>query len=129
MEGQDKQQQSPGGNVGGGGYEAAAPMDTRPSDVEVFLDMLPTLVGSYAAHNNDPKTVSDLAINLARQTTGGLVQLGVCRATAWCTDNRPLALGLPQATERAMPPVNGGNRLSGLAAHYPTTQTQNVRGL
>ena len=130
MEGQEKQ----AAQVGGGG-EMSAPVDTRPTDVEVFLGLLPTIVGSYAVKNDSPKTTSDLAIHLARQTLGGLVQLGICRATTWCSDNQPLALGLPGVAAGSQPAAGpaqigqGGNRLSGVAAHYPNSQIQRIQGL
>lgn len=110
-------------------------VDNRPSDVDVFLGLLPTLVGSFAGKNSDPKSCCDLAINLARQTLGGLCQLGICRAQAWCTDGQPLALGLPpvqqqQMTAQYAAAAQGlGNGFNKPVVQFPSQQTQRVQGL
>jgi hypothetical protein len=65
--------------------------DFRPSDVEVFLGMLPAIAGSLATKHTDARTVRDLAIGLAREVTGQLVSLGICARTTTCLDGQYLA--------------------------------------
>jgi hypothetical protein len=112
----------------------------KPSDVEVFLGVLPNLVGSFAAKHNDARSATDLAIDLARQTTGQLVLLGVCDQSTMCRDNRPLALvpGQPVADPSNIPsniptnPVglgNGHSRQGAMVAQFRNENVTKIQGL
>lgn len=102
----------------------------KPTDVDAFLNLLPNLVGSFAAKNNDAKTVSDLAINLAREETAHMVAIGQCTPTMVCRDGRPLAL-YPGTTSSQSPfgLGSGQNRQGALVAQFPNTDIQKIQGL
>jgi hypothetical protein len=115
---------------------------SRPSDVEVFLQYLPNLVGSFAAKYNDARSASDLAIGVTRETVGSLAQIGFCEMTLRCRDGRPLAL-LPEGpaqpvavpTFGAMPTMgshnlgNGTNRQGAMVAQWSNQDVQKVTSL
>jgi hypothetical protein len=109
----------------------------KPSDVEIFLNVLPNLVGSFAAKHNDARTATDLAINLARETTGQLAALGVCDPTSMCLDGLPLAIiggrptvnpsGIPQNLGQGL--GNGRSRQGAMVAQFENQNVQKVHGL
>ncbi len=104
---------------------------SMPSDVAVFLHLLPNIVGSIATKYSDAKTIRDLSINLARETTGQLVALGVCQRTTLCLDNYPLAAGgpIPQAQPATGPQLgnnNGHGTQGAMVAHYPSQETRKI---
>jgi hypothetical protein len=121
------------------------------SDKDVFFRLLPGLCGSFATQYNDPKTVMALGIELAREETGRMADLGVCERTIMCRDGRPLALQVylapPQyrstvqqpapapnqhpQQEGALPLANtNGRGLQGqMVAHFETNSIQKIQGL
>ena len=107
---------------------------SKPTDVDTFLNMLPLLVGSFAAKHGDAKTASDLAINLAREETAHMVAIGQCTPTLMCRDNRPLALFPGQMGDQPSPfgigsVVTGGNKQGQMVAHFETHSVQKIQGL
>jgi hypothetical protein len=105
----------------------------RPSDVEVFLQLLPNIVGSFATKHQDARTVRDLAIGLARETTLALVALGVCDRTTMLNDGQPLATATPGVVGAPRDPMLGNNNGHGtqgaMVAHWPNTGVQKIQGL
>lgn len=125
----------------------------RPRDVDVFFRLLPKLCESFATRYNDPKTVMALSVELAREETGRMADIGVCQRTVMCYDGRPLALQVyftPQTGEQrsvaqqpapapnqhpqqegALPLANtNGRGLQGqMVAHFQTNSVQKVHGL
>jgi|SRR5271163_207249 len=105
-----------------------------PSDVDVFLHLLPNIVGSIATKYSDAKTIRDLSIGLARETTGQLVALGICQRTTMCLDNNPLATGGPIVQQASQPAgaqpqlgSNNGHGIQGaMVAHFPSQETRKV---
>jgi len=136
---------------------SAAPAPRVPravSDKDVFFQLLPWLAGSFATKSNDPKTVMALAIELAREETGRLADVGACRRTTLCHDERPLALQVyfqPQEVRTTQQPVapapvpagstfhphealplansNGRGSQGQMVAHWPTASVQKIQGL
>lgn len=110
--------------------QAPAPAKTKPTDVDAFLNLLPNLVGSFASKHNDPKTASDLAINLAREETAHMVAIGQCTPTTVCRDGRPLAL-YPGAQNPQSPfgLGSGQSRQGAMVAQFETTNVQKIQGL
>ncbi len=129
---------------------AAAPR-RAPSDKDVFFHLLPKLCESFATRFTDPKTVMALSVELAREETGRLADLGVCQRAVMCYDGRPLALQVyftppeqrsvvqqpapapnqhPQE-ENALPLANtNGRGLQGqMVSHFPTHSVQKIHGL
>ena len=102
-----------------------------PSDVETFLSMLPLLVGSFASKHGDPKTASDLAINLAREETAHLVSSGCARPTLICNDGRPLALfpGTAAPGSAQNPIGNQSGKQGQMVAHFDNQNIQRIQGL
>jgi hypothetical protein len=78
----------------------------RPSDVDVFLHLLPNVAGSLATKHENAKTVRDLAIGVCRELTGQLVALGICDRTTVCLDMQYLASPGPEVA-RAQPAAIG----------------------
>jgi hypothetical protein len=101
-----------------------------PSDIETFLSMLPLLVGSFASKHGDPKTASDLAINLAREETAHLVMNGCAIPTLVCNDGRPLAL-FPGAAApgSAQNPIGSQNKQGAMVAQFDNQNIQRIQGL
>lgn len=111
-------------------FQPQHPSPKKPTDVDAFLKLLPHLVESFATKHGDPKTVSDLAIGLAREETAHMVMVGCAVPTLMCRDGRPLAL-LPGS---AMPgtaqnPIGGGNRQGQMVAHFDNQNVQRIQGL
>lgn len=108
-----------------------AQSNSKPTDVDAFLNLLPCLVGAFASKHNDPKTASDLAINLAREETAHMVAIGQCAPTMVCRDGRPLALypGMGPAQQSPFGLGSGQNRQGALVAQFETTNVQRIQGL
>lgn len=101
----------------------------RPSDVDVFMQLLPNLAGSLATKHEGAKTVRDLAIGVAREITGQLVALGVCDRTTMCLDNQPLATPGPNiaSSQPAALGNNNGHGIQGaMVAHFETSETRKI---
>jgi hypothetical protein len=129
-----------------------APAPQRaPSDKDVFFRLLPKLCESFATRFADPKTIMALSVELAREETGRMADLGVCERTIMCYDGRPLALQVyftppeqrsvqqqpapapnqhPQQ-QGALPLANtNGRGLQGqMVAHWETHSVQKIHGL
>lgn len=101
-----------------------------PSDVEVFLHMLPEIAGSLATKHTDPGTVRDLAIGITRELTGQLVALGICERTTTCLDGQYLATPGPVIAASQPAPVLGSNNGHGvqgaMVAHWSTKAEQKI---
>jgi|SRR5208337_4617111 len=95
---------------------------SRPSDVEVFLDMLPAIAGSLATKHTDAGTVRDLAIGIARELTGQLVALGVCERTTTCLDGQYLATPGPAVAASQPASITGSQPASVLGSNGAKTQ-------
>lgn len=114
-----------------------SPQPSRPSDVEVFLGILPQLVGSFAAKHNEAVTVANLAVGLSRETTGMNVSVGVCDQTTICTDGLPLAIvgnvamqspsDIPRNLGQGL--GNGHSKQGALVAQFPHQNIQKIQGL
>lgn len=108
----------------------------QPSDIEVFLLVLPNCVGSFAAKSIDAKSASDSAIILARETVGSLAKLGFCQPTVMCTDGQPLAVGI-MAPAPSAPPIdntgftlgNGHSRQGAMVTQFANAHVQKIQGL
>ena len=126
----------------------------RPvSDIDAFFLLLPSCVGGYISKYSDTKTITDLAIALARETAGRLVTLGVCNRAMMCSDELPLAAmavteaaatalvvtasapalaSAPTLETRSGPTLgdNNGHGVQGACvAHFPSQQVQKIQGL
>lgn len=114
-----------------------SPQPSRPTDVEVFLGILPHLVGSFAAKHNEAVTAANLAVGLARETAGMNVSVGVCDQTMICTDGMPLALignvsvqspsEIPRNLGQGL--GNGHSKQGAMVAQFPHQSIQKIQGL
>lgn len=143
-----------------GSSEAETPIETpvsapaprqAVSDKDVFFRLLPKLCESFATRFADPKTIMALSVELAREETGRMADIGVCERTVMCLDGRPLALQIyftppeqrsvqqqpapapnqhPQQ-QNALPLANtNGRGLQGqMVAHWETHSVQKIHGL
>jgi hypothetical protein len=123
------------------------PVTRRPSDVDVFLHLLPNVAGSLATKHENAKTVRDLAIGVCRELTGQLVALGICDRTTVCLDMQylaspgpevarmqPAAIGItaPGPTGGTTPPgvqfgSNNGHGVQGaMVAHWATEEVRKI---
>jgi hypothetical protein len=109
---------------------SSIPKSARPSDVEVFLGLLPAIAGSLAQKHTDARTVRDLAIGVAREITGQLVSLGVCDRTTVCLDNQYLATPGPVIAASQPAPILGSNNGHGIqgamVAHFETRDERKI---
>ena len=108
------------------------PVPPPLTDVDAFMQLLPTIVGSYALKHDNAQTIRDLAIKLARETALGLVHIGVAIRTTPSLDAQPLAA--PGAVIASPQPAplgnNNGHGLQGaMVAHYQSSEVQKVHGL
>jgi hypothetical protein len=123
----------------------------RLSDKDVFFRLLPGLCGSFATRYTDPKTVMALAVELSREETGRMADIGVCTRTTLCYDQRPLALqtyfqppeqrSIQQQPAPAPTPnlhpheslplanTNGRGLQGQMVAHWETHSVQKIHGL
>jgi hypothetical protein len=110
---------------------------SKPSDVDVFLGLLPAIVGSFAQKHQEAPTAAGLAINLAREATGQLASLGVCDVTTRCRDGFALALigGAPAASPSEIPQNfgqtlgNGQSRMGAMVAQFKSEDVRRIQGL
>jgi hypothetical protein len=116
---------------------------SKPSDVDVFLHLLPNIAGSLATKHEGAKTVRDLAIGVAREITGQLVQLGICDRTTIAFDgqylatpgpavaaSQPAALsGIGNATQSVQSALgnNNGHGIQGaMVAHFHSEEVRKI---
>jgi hypothetical protein len=101
-----------------------------PADIEVFLQVLPGIAGSFATKHSEPRTIRDLSIGLAREITGQLVALGVCQRTTTALDGQYLATSGPVVAASQPAPVLGSNNGHGLqgamVAHWATKEETRI---
>jgi hypothetical protein len=110
---------------------------SKPSDIDVFLDALPLLVGSFAAKHNEAVTAANLAVSLARETTGQFALLGICDQTTLCSDGMPLAIvgNVPTQSQSDIPRNigqglgNGHSKQGAMVAQFGNQQIQKIQGL
>ena len=114
--------------------ETRSEMDARTeaprqkTDLDAFFDILPKFVESFARKHNDPKTASDMAINLAREEAGHLCQIGDAVATTMCRDGRPLAL-LPGMQVQGPITSGLGGKQGAMVAHFESQNITRIQGL
>lgn len=126
--------------------EAQSPIPApprKPSDVDVFLHLLPNIAGSLAQKHEGSKTVRDLAIGVAREITGQLVTLGICERTTTCLDgqylatpgpvvanSQPAAVGVignaTQPVQGALGNNNGHGIQGAMVAHWPSEEIRKI---
>jgi len=99
------------------------------TDVDTFLGLLPNLVGAFASKHNEPKTASDLAIQLAREETAHMVQMGCCEAVTMCRDGRPLALSPNMREESTLALGNGRSKQGAVVAQFENQNITRIQGL
>lgn len=103
--------------------------DPRPSDAEVFLDMVKHMVSAYGQRSTDSRTACAAGIGLARETVGQLVLMGLVRGGTILADNQPLCQtpnnSRPNNVAPALP--NGGTQ-GVMVAQFPKG-SQPTRGL
>lgn len=116
---------------------------SKPSDVDVFLHLLPNIAGSLATKHEGSKTVRDLAIGVAREITGQLVQLGICDRTTIAFDGQYLATPGPaiassqpaaissvgnatQAVQGTLGNNNGHGIQGAMVAHWSTEEVRKI---
>jgi hypothetical protein len=110
---------------------------SKPSDIDVFLDALPIIVGSFADKHNEAITAANLAVGLARETTGQFALLGICDQTTICTDGLPLAIAgnVPAQSQSDIPRNigqglgNGHSKQGAMVASFANQQIQKIQGL
>jgi hypothetical protein len=68
--------------------------DPRPTDLQVFFSLLPTVLGGLASRS-DTRSANPTAFILIRECLGQCAAMGTLRATFVCNDGSTLAL-MPQ---------------------------------
>jgi|SRR5271170_4370665 len=69
--------------------------DPRPTDLQVFFSLLPTVLGGLASRA-DTRSTNPTAFLIIRECLGQCAAMGTLRATFMCNDGTPLAL-MPQS--------------------------------
>lgn len=90
--------------IGGPAGRREMPADPRKTDLEMFYEILPHIVGGYAGKSVDARSANASALIMAREMLGQCALLGVCRLTVQCLDGLPLAL-MPAGQHQANPSV------------------------
>lgn len=65
--------------------------DPRPTDLQVFFSLLPTVLGGLASRQ-DTRSANPTAFIIVRECLGQCAMMGTLRATFVCNDGSPLAL-------------------------------------
>jgi hypothetical protein len=65
--------------------------DPRPTDLQVFFSLLPTVLGGLASRA-DTRSTNPTAFLIIRECLGQCAVMGTLRATFVCNDGTPLAL-------------------------------------
>jgi hypothetical protein len=65
--------------------------DPRPTDLQVFFSLLPTVLGGLASRS-DTRSANPTAFIIIRECLGQCAMMGTLRATFTCNDGTPLAL-------------------------------------
>jgi hypothetical protein len=65
--------------------------DPRPTDLQVFFSLLPTVLGGLASRA-DTRSTNPTAFLIIRECLGQCAMMGTLRATFMCNDGTPLAL-------------------------------------
>jgi hypothetical protein len=68
--------------------------DPRPTDLQVFFTLLPTVLGGLASRS-DTRSANPTAFLIIRECLGQCAAMGTLRSTFVCNDGSPLAL-MPQ---------------------------------
>src|SRR5271166_5872449 len=66
-------------------------VDPRPTDLQVFFSLLPTVLGGLASRA-DTRSTNPTAFLIIRECLGQCAVMGTLRATFVCNDGTPLAL-------------------------------------
>jgi hypothetical protein len=69
-------------------------VDPRPTDLQVFFSLLPTVLGGLAS-KADTRSTNPTAFLIIRECLGQCAAMGTLRPTFMCNDGTPLAL-MPQ---------------------------------
>jgi hypothetical protein len=70
-------------------------VDPRPTDLQVFFQILPHILGGWAAKSPDIRGANSSGFVQAREALGQMAMMGVLRAGFVCNDRSHLAI-LPQ---------------------------------
>lgn len=76
----------------GVGQSRPMPADPRKTDLEMFYELLPAIVGGYAGRTVDARSANASALIMTREMIGQCALLGICRLETQCLDGLPLAL-------------------------------------
>jgi hypothetical protein len=70
---------------------AVRPVDPRPTDLEVFFQLLPSVIGGLASKPGDIRSINPSAFTIVRDALGQCAVMGTLRAGFVCLDNTYLA--------------------------------------
>jgi hypothetical protein len=100
-------------------------IDPRPTDLEIFFQLLPSVIGGLAG-KNDIRSTNSTAFVLVREALGQCTVMGTLRAGFVCLDGSLLA-SMPnnQAPVGVQQPVS---QVQGNGGGYPVTQYPNQPG-
>lgn len=93
--------------------------DPRPTDLQVFYELLPGVLSGFAGKSVDSRSTNASALSIVREMLGQCVAMGIMRMTVQCNDGSPLAI-LPNGGMMAtgQPNINTGNG-GGVVNQYP----------
>ena len=107
-------------------------VDPRKTDLELFYELLPSIIGGYAGKSVDARSANASALIMAREMLGQMALLGVCRLTVQCLDGLPLALMPAQQhnpnVQQPQQAPGAAYGQGGLVSQQPTQATQRPQG-
>jgi hypothetical protein len=83
--------------------------DPRPSDIDIFYELLPGVLGALAGKSSDANSATSMALMMVRQMLGQCAMMGILRTETRLMDGSPLAAVTPnmgQGNVGVAPPVS-----------------------
>jgi len=93
--------------------------DPRPTDLQVFYQLLPGVLSGFAGKSVDSRSTISSALGIVREMLGQCVAMGIMRMTIQCNDGSPLAvMPVNGMMASGQPGINTGNG-GGVVQQYP----------
>lgn len=87
----DEKETTPVATVSSDVMPGAKFVDTRPTDLQVFFMLLPSVLGGFASKSADSRSANASAFVCVREALGQCAVMGIMRAVTMCNDGSPLA--------------------------------------
>lgn len=126
----DKKESTTSETIAGARY-----VDPRPTNLQIFYELLPGVLGSLAGKSTDARSANAMAFVTVREALGQCAAMGILRLTVQCTDGMPLATmpqNMPSAPGVQAPTQyqpNGAGQGYSQVPQYPNQPGQGQAGM